>query len=614
MVYRDEIEDIFTILLQKVHNNVLLVGDVGVGKTSLIYLLAEQINSLNIPTPLANRDVIEIDVMSFIAFISNREGLEGGMLSLTEDLKKFNKPILYIKNFQNIFIATNFGLTVPLAFSMLIKMLAELNVPMITEMDTSFHNRVSAENESLINTFNIVEIDEPSRAQVLEILKQKALELETHHTIEISSKILKFIYEYSLKNGFKNFSLPTSAILFLDQVSAYFVINNYQVPSSYKTLLTNKQNLVSEFDYLLSTSQYSKALKLQTKLKRLNTSITKKSNAIFDSETPKKLNMDTINEFLLEDDLDADINSDFDLLATLSSKLKNKIIGQDSAIDSVSKALIRGKLGLRTKQRPLGTFLFLGPTGVGKTELAKTLAVEAFGSNSLIRLDMSDFSEKHNVARLVGAPPGYVGYGDGGELTSKIEANPESVVLFDEIEKAHPEVLNILLQIMEEGELVDAKGQTFDFSKSVVILTSNLGTHILHNKSIGFSDDTKNLKNVEKRLRQNLKQIIKPELINRFDEVIIFNKLNKTNQRKVVNILLKEVKETLSKQGIKLKLNAKVKNYLLLKGYSDEYGARSLRRTIETELLDKVAEKVLQTKGTVQKLEAVIENDTIILN
>jgi len=257
--------------------------------------------------------------------------------------------------------------------------------------------------------------------------------------------------------------------------------------------------------------------------------------------------------------------------------------------------------------------LFLGPTGVGKTELAKVLAETFFGSGSLIRLDMSDFSEKHTVARLIGAPPGYVGYGEGGELTSKIAARPESVVLFDEIEKAHPDVLNILLQVMEEGELSDAKGQLFHFSKAVIILTSNLGTEILHSQAIGFGDTTVPDEKIEGRLKENLKKILKPELLNRFDDIIIFERLKKESQYKILDLLIKEVIDTLKIQNVSLSVQKDVKEFLLKEGYSKEYGARALRRTVETKLLDRIAEFLLKNKHRPLKIAGSVKQGVVAI-
>jgi len=308
-----------------------------------------------------------------------------------------------------------------------------------------------------------------------------------------------------------------------------------------------------------------------------------------------------------------DSKTDINQLSGFSEKIKLRIIGQDLAVESLSKALIRAKLGLRSRKRPLGNFLFLGPTGVGKTELAKVLADTVFNDNGLIRLDMSDFSEKHTVARLVGAPPGYVGYGEGGELTSKIEENPNSVVLFDEIEKAHPDVLNILLQIMDEGELSDAKGNRYDFSKAVVILTSNIGSDLILKKDIGFTEGAKSHDVVEGRLKENLKKIMKSELINRFDEVIVFKKLSSRDQKKILNILIQDIAETVKKQGVNIKVSNSVRTLLLKKGYSEEYGARGLRRAIESMLLDPIAEFLLRNSTRPLNLTASLDKNNKIV-
>jgi len=305
------------------------------------------------------------------------------------------------------------------------------------------------------------------------------------------------------------------------------------------------------------------------------------------------------------DDSKETLEQSSDFLRTLEERILARIVGQNEAVKLVSKALLRSRLGLRSKKRPSGNFLFLGPTGVGKTELAKVLSDEFFGEDRLIRLDMSDFGEKHTVARLVGAPPGYVGYGEGGELTSKIEKNPNSLVLFDEIEKAHPDVLNILLQITDEGELVDAKGTTFDFSSAVVVLTSNLGTEIVHRPGIGFEPKFLNATSLEKRLRSNLKKILRPELLNRMDEVVVFRRLDKEDQYKILDLMLDEVRANLKHQDISIRISRQVKDLLLEKGYSNEYGARALRRTIEKELLDGIAEVLLKRAERPLRLSAV---------
>ena len=373
--------------------------------------------------------------------------------------------------------------------------------------------------------------------------------------------------------------------------------------------------LAQGMDKNLEKGDFDTAIKTRTKMKKLEDVLLATEEKIF-LPHKLKLSLAEVEEALSEIGPDKKLEltaSSQDKLQTLAERIKKKIIDQDEAVGTVVRALIRSKLGLRSKKRPLGNFLFLGPTGVGKTELAKVLADSAFGDDSLIRLDMSDFAEKHTVSRLVGAPPGYIGYGEGGELTQKIELHPESVVLFDEIEKAHPDVLNILLQIMDEGELSDAKGNTFDFSKAVIILTSNLGTEILQNTGIGFDDKPLSDANVESRLKFNLKKILKAELLNRFDEIIVFKRLSPSSQLKILNLLITEVVETLFEQNVALHVDRAAKKHLLTLGYSQEYGARSLRRTLEKELLDKIAEMLLATKKRPLDIKISAANDTIIV-
>jgi ATP-dependent Clp protease ATP-binding subunit ClpC len=387
-----------------------------------------------------------------------------------------------------------------------------------------------------------------------------------------------------------------------------------EIPTRYKKLVEKKSKLAAEVAGKLELGDFSSAVKTRKKLIAIDQRLDSMRDSLY-LGTKLVLTKDEIDSTLenmgvtnIEDGV-----VDLDKLSTLAERIRKRIIGQEEAVNTVSRALVRSKLGLRPRKRPLGNFLLLGPTGVGKTELAKVLAETAFGEDGLIRLDMSDFNEKHTVARLVGAPPGYVGYGEGGELTSKIELRPDSVVLFDEIEKAHPDVLNILLQIMEEGELVDAKGSTFDFSQAVIVLTSNLGTNIILMDGIGFADEDKSDDKLAGRLKTNLRKILKPELLNRFDEVVVFKQLTKKDQRQVLDLLLDEIKGTLKEQQITLKVYSGVKKHLLEKGYSTKHGARELRRVVETELLDKIAELLLENAQRPLKLSAKLAKDTIII-
>ncbi|MBI2414245.1 ATP-dependent Clp protease ATP-binding subunit [candidate division WWE3 bacterium] len=603
-VHRSELNSLIAVLLKKESSNALIVGEVGVGRKTLVELLVHKINSLDTPSALAGYQIVEFDAMAFIANVSAREGFESAITALLEDLDKMGDIILYIKDLQTLFVGTSGGIAVPFVFSMLRSYLLESGISIIGVLSTDFYTRLETENSNFLDGFDIIKLTEPTESETIAILRAKLASLSQYHSINISDQLLKYTFDKA-KNGIKNTNFPQKAISLLDHACAMLLIKKDIIPATYKTLIDKKAFLTEELNTSMEAGDFVKGHSNKKKLLSIENSLKSFRDKI---KVEKKFNLTTLEiDEAMEDlgfnDFLFDSKADLKQLSGLSAKIKQKIIGQGIAVDTVARALIRSKLGLRSKKRPLGNFLFLGPTGVGKTELAKVLSESVFNENGLIRLDMSDFGEKHTVARLVGAPPGYVGYGEGGELTSKIEENPNSVVLFDEIEKAHPDVLNILLQIMEEGELSDAKGNRFDFSKSVVILTSNIGSELIFKKDIGFIEGVASENRVEDRLKDNLKKIMKPELINRFDEVIIFKKLGAQDQKQILDLLLAEIDTTLKKQNVHIKLSQSAKRNLLKTGYSNEYGARGLRRTLEVELLDSIAEFLLKTPARPLKLK-----------
>ncbi|OGC46140.1 hypothetical protein A2V49_00275 [candidate division WWE3 bacterium RBG_19FT_COMBO_34_6] len=618
IIYRTEYEKLVSTLLLKDKSNALLIGEPGVGKTSIIHLLVQNINSLSIPPSLAGYRVKSISLLSFMTNLINKGGLEYGVAALIDELRLFNRVILVFDNFQDIFFSTPAGLTIPIFYTILKSALANEKIKVIADMSTSMYEKIVSENETVIDNFTIIEVEEPSTAETKDIMKSNAKKFEEYHNVVITDEIIDYVYEQSQKE-IKNSKFPKKALDLLDFTCASVISKKTKIPSSYKDMVDKSFDLSIDLDALVGEGQYDKALRARNKIKKIEDTLTQKEKKIFKHYRKINISKKDVNKVLNLLDLgNQEIKSSRNLvkLSKLAVSIKKLLVGQDEAVDKVSKALIRSKLGLRSKKRPLGNFFFLGPTGVGKTELAKVLALQIFAKDEyqgLIRLDMSDFSEKHTVARLVGAPPGYVGFGEGGELTSKIDAHPNSVVLFDEIEKAHPDVLNILLQIMEEGELADARGNIFDFSKSVIILTSNIGTEILYNKGIGFEEREIEDKNIENRLKENLKKILKPELLNRFDEVIVFARLTKHDQLKILELLLSEVSKALENQEVSLSIGMPIKKNLLEKGYSKEYGARALRRTVEKELLDRVAQILLENESRPLKLEAKLENNQMII-
>lgn len=595
LIYRVAYDSLVASLLLKNTPNVLLLGEPGVGKKSLVELLARNITSLDVPPALAGYQVISFDMLAFMTGLFNKGGIETGLAHLSDELRSLNRVILFIKNFQNAFFATATGYTVPIFYSMFKSALDSTDVKIIATMSANLYDKLYAENEHVIEDFGTIEVGEPSEEESLKILEATGLYLSEYHNVEIPKSIIKLIYKKS-KELDGNDKFPQKGVDLMDHCCTYVILKKSKIPDVYKNMVDESFELLNELDHKIDEGKYDKALKIRKQIKTYDTKLTQKEEKIFVSQKRLRLSAEDVKEavsiFKEERSIEEE-NTGMVKLSSLADKIKTKIIGQDEAVETVTRSLIRARLGLRSRKRPLGNFLFLGPTGVGKTELAKVLADTYFGEKSLIRLDMSDFSEKHTVARLVGAPPGYVGFGEGGELTTKIENRPDSVVLFDEIEKAHPDVLNILLQIMEEGELMDAKGTSFDFSRSVIVLTSNLGTEILHANEIGFEDKRSSDKTVEGRLKNNLKKILKPELINRFDEVIIFRRLVKDDHAKILDLLIKEVLTTLKQQRVVVTLAKEVKEFVLKSGQSEEYGARALRRILEKELLDKIAEFLL---------------------
>src|SRR3989344_1534550 len=600
LLSRVEYDSMITVLLQRNNSNPLLVGDKGVGKNSIIELLAQNINYLDVPPSLVGYQIIEFDLLGFMTNAFNKNSLEMVLGALIEELKSLERVILVIKNFQNIFFATSTGFTVPMFYSMFKTSLEGANIRYIATMTTSLYDKIVLEKKHVLEGMSTIEVPEPQEELVKDILRLNAVYLGKYHGVEIPNDVINYVYKKA-KDEIKDVKFPRKGLDLLDQACSRLILKNRIVPESYKNMVDKTFLVAQSLDKNLARGDYPNALKTRRKLKRMEDSLLREEKQIFFGKNLKLTTVevdDALKDYGFEKEkvvIDDKIGS----LANLSKRVKKHIIGQDEAVDAVVKSLIRSKLGLRSKKRPIGNFLFLGPTGVGKTELAKVLAENAFKhkDNALIRLDMSDFSEKHTVARLVGAPPGYVGYGEGGELTQKIELQPESVVLFDEIEKAHPDVLNILLQIMEEAELSDAKGNTFDFSHAIIILTSNLGTEIIHRAGIGFDEQIIDDSHLEGRLKENLRKILKPELINRFDEVIVFKRLSKEDQMRVLELLILEVESSLRKQNLILRLSPVVKKHLLDKGYSVEYGARALRRTVEKELLDRIAEVLIQNES-----------------
>ncbi len=581
LVEREELAKMFTILLQKHNPNVMLVGEEGSGKRSLVELMAQKIAQAEAPRDFLGAYVLDFSFNGFVASLpATIVAYEAALKDLGSELMDLGNVIVVVRRLPNIMMMASFR-----------QFVEYLNAAGVRFVVCSEDEPGS---EDLLTVFSTVEVAEPSKKVVIEILETEARSLEKFFGTKLEPAIIDYVYERA-KVVLKDQSFPQKGIFLLDKACSAVAFEETKLPTDLKNLMDTHAKTESKMTELLVSRQYDKAGTLHRRLTGIQSRVSGAFKALtFQMRPITKSDIDKVLREEKPDD-EKEYKVGAKKLTELEQRLKQRIIGQDRAVEVVTKALVRSQMGLRSKTKPVGNFLFLGPTGVGKTELAKVLAQEAFGSDALIRLDMSDFGEKHTVARLVGAPPGYIGYNEGGELTSKIARKPQSVVLFDEIEKAHPEVMNILLQIMEEGQLSDMRGDTYDFSKAVIILTSNLGTDAIHRRDIGYGGGIKSDKAVEERVLQTVKTTIKPELLNRFDEIVTFRQLEKSDSIKILELLLKEVYSNLTEKGISFKAEAKVKQFLLDKGFSTEFGARALRRTVEKELLDKIAAFLLSS-------------------
>ena len=470
-------------------------------------------------------------------------------------------------------------------------------------------------------------VQEPSEKDTIKILEGLRDKYEAHHNVKITDEAIKAAVELSARYVNDRY-MPDKAIDLIDEASSRVKMQTYTKPDSMRVLEEEIEKLNKEKEEAIATQNFEKAAKLRDEANNKKKELETKQNSWKDDNTKKVM-------VLKEEDIAKVISTwtgipvakitetENEKLRHLEENLHKRVVGQDEAVTSVAKAIRRGRVGLTDPNRPTGSFLFLGPTGVGKTELAKALAEAMFGSeNSIIRVDMSEFMESHSVAKLIGAPPGYVGYDEGGQLTEKVRRKPYSVILFDEVEKAHPDVMNMLLQILEDGRLTDAQGRTVNFKNTIIIMTSNIGARLITDRNkLGFTENNsqeeskqKEYENIKKEVMAELKKQFRPELINRIDDIIVFHKLDDNNIKKIINIMLEKVTKRLEEQHIKIEIDESVKELIAKKGVDNNYGARPLRRAIQNMLEDKIAEAILE--GKIQKnkkAKATVENEEIVI-
>ena len=609
---KSETERVVQILSRRTKNNPCLIGEPGVGKTAVVEGLAEKIISGNVPEILKNKRVVSIDISSMVAGAKYRGDFEERIKKSLNEAKKAGDVILFIDEIHTIVGAGSAEGAIDAA-NILKPLLARGEIQVIGATTLNEYRKYIEKDSALERRFQPIMVSEPSSEDTIQILKGIRDKYEAHHNVKISDEAIKQAVELSIRYINDRF-LPDKAIDVIDEASSRARLASYTEPEKLKKLEEELQALAKEKEEAIAVQDFEKAAVLRDKERTEKEKIEKEREKWKEKSSKKVIN-------ITEEDIANVISNWTGIPATKISQTENeklkkleetlhkRVIGQEEAVTAVAKAIRRGRVGLKDPKRPIGSFLFLGPTGVGKTELSKALAEAMFGNeDSMIRVDMSEFMEGHSVSKLIGSPPGYVGYDEAGGLTEKIRRKPYSVILFDEIEKAHPDVMNILLQILEDGRLTDGTGRTVDFKNSVIIMTSNVGARLIsENKTLGFGTPDANKEKEEenkyeetkKQVMAELKKTFRPEFINRIDEIIVFHKLTKNEINEIIDLMLKETKKRLEAQGIEISIDKSVKELISKKGTDEAYGARPLRRAIQSYLEDKLAEAILD--GQLQK-------------
>jgi len=610
----DEIETVIEILLRRTKNNPVLIGEPGVGKTAVVEGLAQKIVKEEVPDSLKNKRLIELNVNSLIAGTKYRGEFEERIKKVIEEIVK-NKGnlIVFIDEIHTIVGAG--GAEGAVDFSNTIKpYLARGDLHLIGATTLNEYRKYIEKDAALERRFQPVLIEEPTPEQTIQILFGLKDKYEAHHKVKISDEAITAAVDFSSKYISSRY-LPDKAIDVLDQAASRVAVLSFSLPREIKNREENLKRLNRELSFAKSHKQKEKIKEIEEKMKKIKEEldqIKEKWRKEKISTTPEvkrehialvisKLTGVPVTELSIEER---------ERYAKLTEKLKERIVSQERAIEAVADAVRVARAGLREKNKPIAVFLFLGPTGVGKTELAKTLAWAIFGDEAaLVRIDMSEYMEKHSVARLIGSPPGYVGYEEGGQLTEAVRTKPYSIVLLDEIEKAHPEVFNTLLQVFDDGRLTDGKGRTVDFTNTIIIATSNIASEII----LSALKEKKTIKEIEPKIKEILYHQFKPEFLNRIDEIIIFNPLDKEAVKKIVLLQLERVKKMVEGQGIEIeKIEPEVVDYLVREGYSEEFGAREIKRIVYQKIEVPLAKELLTGKITPgSKIEIYLKGNEI---
>lgn len=596
-----EITRIIEILSRRTKNNPVLIGEPGVGKTAVVEGLAQMIVDSKVPEVLKNKKVVSLDMSAMIAGAKYRGDFEERLKKSLNEIKQNGNIILFIDELHTIIGAGSAEGAMDAA-NILKPLLSRGEVQIIGATTLNEYRKYIEKDSALERRFQSVIVDEPSTEDTINILKGLKDKYEAHHKVKISEDAIEAAVNLS-KRYINDRFLPDKAIDLIDEACSKIKLKSVTMPEKVTKLEKEIKKVNKDKEEAIIAQSFEDAAKFRDKEKELKKKLEEEKNKWKKSEQK--------NEALVTSEDICDVISSWtkipvskltkkesEKLKELDTKLKERVIGQDEAVEALARAIKRARVGLKDEKRPIGSFIFLGPTGVGKTELTKALAENLFGDeNSMIRFDMSEFMEPHSVSKLIGSPPGYVGYDDGGQLTEQVRRKPYSIILFDEIEKAHPDVFNILLQILEDGRLTDSNGRTVSFKNTVIIMTSNIGARsITENKTIGFmskTDATKDYEKTKNEVMDELKRAFRPEFLNRLDDIVVFKKLSEESVEKITRLMLKDFEKLVENKNIKISIDESLVKFIAKTGFDTVYGARPLRRAIQSNVEDKFAEKML---------------------